>query len=283
MASNRIIGIILVQNEDLYLLRVLQNIADFCDEIIVADHLSKDGTAEIAKNFRKANCKIRYQRITKTSQSHELIEVYAGKPVWIFAVDGDEIYDPKGLLEIKEQIAEGQFDRYWMVLGNVLNCTELDMKKKIARGFLAPPCRSMTKFYNFNAITSWDGPCPERLHGGTIQFKPGYHQGLRLELYKSLSWENSKFRCLHLCFIRRSSLEEVAASGPHLRKNISDKNSEGFFAKLWGFCFPWCRKRQDSHWKKEKYMRGERVTEAVDGFFLKKEKSDGKPPPTMVK
>lgn len=41
-----IIGIVLVKNEDLFIDGVLTNILDFCDEIIVADNLSKDGTQE---------------------------------------------------------------------------------------------------------------------------------------------------------------------------------------------------------------------------------------------
>ena len=35
----------------------------------------------------------------------------------------------------------------------------------------------MTKLYNFNAIESWDGYTPERLHGGNVRFRAGFARG----------------------------------------------------------------------------------------------------------
>ena len=63
-----------------------------------------------------------------------------------------------------------------MILGNVLNCITFNPAIGQAGGYLAPPCRSMTKLYNFNAIESWAGPCPERLHGGD-GIRVGYEGG----------------------------------------------------------------------------------------------------------
>ena len=45
MSVRKIIGIVLVKNEELYIERVLNNIKDFCDEIIVADNLSSESNA----------------------------------------------------------------------------------------------------------------------------------------------------------------------------------------------------------------------------------------------
>jgi glycosyltransferase involved in cell wall biosynthesis len=267
MSGSRIIGIVLVQNEDLYIERVLSNIGDFCDEIIIADHRSKDRTSEISQNFFCQGCEINYQRIGDPSESHDLISGYAGRPVWIFAVDGDEIYDPHGLRRLRKKIEDGVFDNQWMILGNVLNCKMIDRVHGVASGYLAPPCRSMTKLYNFNAISAWNGPCPERLHGGSIEFKDGYDKSLRLDLYKTLSWDESDFRCLHLCFMRRSSLENESADQLQVRRNISDKDSQSLLRKLQEVCFKMIGISRESEWKKEKYMRGALETKSIADFI----------------
>lgn len=267
MYGIKIVGIILVQNEDLYIERVLSNICNFCDEIIVADHLSKDGTSEIVNGLNLAGCVVHYHSINDPSESHDLISRYAGKPVWIFAVDGDEIYDPVGLRRLKSTIVNGQFDEYWMIFGNVLHCVDFDLSENSARGYLAPPCRSMTKLYNFSAISSWEGPCPERLHGGTIQFNSGFDKSLRLEMHKKHSWEDSEFRCLHLCFIRRSSLEKKQQDEIHVRKNISDKRSEGIVRRIKNKIGGLLGVSSSSEWKKEKYMRGKLVKKDIKVFF----------------
>jgi len=261
-----IIGIVLVKNEDLFIERVLKNSIEFCDEIIVADNLSTDETRSKVKRLQAQYPSIRYQAIESPSQSHDLITAYAGTKTWIFAVDGDELYDPAGLALLRGKIVAGEYDKHWMLLGNALNCLDLNIERGYARGYLAPPCRSMTKLYNFSMIESWDGPCPERLHGGEVIFKKGYDNSLRFEMYKDISWEDAYFRCLHLCFIRRSSLEKVVAGDEGNRKNISDLLGEGILARVKSRCLQFIGIKQHSSWKKDKYMRGQLVEKSVVPF-----------------
>lgn len=261
-----IIGIVLIRNEDLYIERVLKNILGFCDIIIVADHLSTDTTQARVKHLQTQYPSIRYQSIDDPSQSHDLITAYAGTRTWIFAVDGDELYDPIGLALLRGRIVAGEYDKHWMLLGNALNCLDLNFDKGYARGYLAPPCRSMTKLYNFSMIESWNGPCPERLHGGKVVFKKGYDNSLRLEMYKDISWEDAEFRCLHLCFIRRSSREKVVQGEEVNRKNISDLLAEGILTRIKSRCLQFMGFKQYSFWKKDKYMRGQLLEKSVIPF-----------------
>ncbi|MCI5210091.1 MAG: glycosyltransferase [Candidatus Electrothrix sp. ATG2] len=198
MSAREIIGIVLVKNEELYIERVLNNIKGFCDKIIVADNLSSDQTPVKVQALQADNPATIYHRIRQPSVSHDLIKKYCGKNAWIFGVDGDELYDPNGLKELRVALMRGDYDAYWMVLGNVLNCTEMNLDEQYARGYLAPPCRSMTKLYNFSAIDSWSGYCSERLHGGEIVFRPGFSTTDRFYMYKDVAWQDSCFRCLHL-------------------------------------------------------------------------------------
>ena len=51
MSQRQIVGIILVRNEDVQLHRVIKNILDFCDVLIIADHQSTDTTPQIIQKL----------------------------------------------------------------------------------------------------------------------------------------------------------------------------------------------------------------------------------------
>ena len=266
-SETNIVGIVLVQNEEFYIERVLWNIKDFCDRIIIADHRSIDRTAEIAQRFCDEHTGGEYHSISDPGLSHDLIKPYAGKKVWVFGVDGDELYEPSRLIPLRKQLMSGKYDQYWMLLGNALNCFELDHANGTAKGYLAPPCRSMTKLYNFSAISSWEGSCTERLHGGEVSFKSGYDTTLRCEIYKKTSWEKSVFRCLHLCFLPRSTIDKRISGRTEIRKNIADRMSANILTKIKSYLFRLLKIPDNSHLKLEKYMRGEVTKVRVCSFF----------------
>jgi hypothetical protein len=162
----QIAAILLVRNEDLFLDRILRNIHDFCDRIIIADHGSRDRTPQIALTWAAEKSAV-----------------------------------------LRAAIQEGKYDRYRQIYGHALHCDEMDLDRMTACGYLTPPCRTVTKLFNFNAISDWEGPCPERLHGGRIVFREGYDASMNSNLHQELSWEESPFRCLHTVFLRRSSLD----------------------------------------------------------------------------
>lgn len=263
----RIVGIVLARDEEFYLGTVLRNIVPFCDHVIIADHGSTDDTGEIARQFAAGAPSAEYHFITDPRYSHDLLRKYAGRKVWIFGVDGDEIYDPIGLSILKKQITVDRYDRWWMILGNVMNCVEIDKTHMKAKGYLSPPCRSMTKLYNFHAISDWRGKCPERLHGGEILFKDGYHPEKRLEMQKHFAWEQSILRCLHLCFLPRSRKDKEAVGKPLVRENIADRNTESVFQKLKHRVFRKMEESEASRWKRKKYMRGGIVSCDIHSFF----------------
>jgi hypothetical protein len=115
----------------------------------------------------------------------------------------------------------------------------------------------MTKLYNFAAIEDWSGRIVERLHGGEIRFKPGFHEQLRLNLHEQTPWETSDFRCLHLCFLDRSS-RDTQVGKP--RRNIMDRHA-------WSFGKLLARLRGGPDWKEQKYARGPLVSEPLAPFL----------------
>jgi hypothetical protein len=165
--------------------------------------------------------------------------------------------------KFRRRLEAGEFDRDWCIFGNVLNVRRLDLASGLAEGHLAPPCRSMTKLYNFSAIEAWQGPCLERLHGGRVVFKDGFNETMRRDLHQAVSWEDAEFRCLHLCFIPRSAKDEQAA-GP--RKNIMDVHNKSLTKTLRAL---WDRVtgKPEIDWKEQRYGRGELVVKPTDTFF----------------
>lgn len=267
MNSQKIIGIILIKNEDIFIRNVINNILHFCDKIIIADNNSEDETYTIAKELANRNSKISLSRVCDPKDSHKLIECYAGTNTWIFGVDGDEIYDPCGLETMKQKLSKGDFNKNWCIYGNVLNCISIDRNTGLAEGYLAPPSRSMTKLYNFSLIESWTN-CPQRLHSGNLKFKNHGNEPERIHLYKHYQWENAYFRCVHATFIPRSSYDNpsVANSRPNpseikalqsawKRKSYFKYISKSFKLKI------------SKNWKYRHYRHGSLVTKNIAHFL----------------
>jgi hypothetical protein len=249
----------------------LLNVAAFCDRLLVADHMSTDGTAEILQELVEELGHLEVTRTSHSAESHSLVEPFAGTDTWILALDGDELYDPKRLPELKAQLEAGVFDDVFRIRPAGLHCDELDESHETAAGYLSPPSRPLLGLLNFAAIRSWRNVRSQRLHGGDVEFRDGYSWDSWRHLGMELGWDASPFRDLHVCFLRRSSLDgEDAAPG---RPNLSETQSfrRGRLApvdRLARRLRGGPRSEGDqSEWKAEKYRRGERVAVDVSAFF----------------
>ncbi len=259
-----ILGVVLVRNEDRFVRRAVGNAREFCDRILLIDHRSEDGTSRILKEIvEESSGKAAFHAIAHPRASHELLKPFVGTDTWVFGVDGDEIYDPRGLQAFRPRLLAGEFDSRWMILGNVLHCDRLDLQNGEASGFPAPPSRSITKLYNFAAIDSWDGGTPERLHGGSPVFRRGFDGQEKRQLQTEYSWEESPLRCLHACFVPRSSQDQEGAT----RENIMETYRGGWAARIKRLARRLAGRREASDWKRERYARGERMTVTTAPFF----------------
>lgn len=269
MSDFRIIGSVQVKNEDVFVEHAILNILDFCDDVIVADNMSTDKTYEICAALAEKYPKIKLIKIQHPREAAVLLEPYYGTKSWVFGVDGDEIYDPQGLAVMRERLLQGEFLENWCIFGNVLNVINLDVGRKSARGYLAPPSRSMTKLYNFSLILNWVN-CPERLLGDEVTFKDGYHSGLRRYLHEEVSWEHSNFRCLHMPFMKRSSNQQIRLLQTRLNPNeINYINRESnSLLRILRKIKLYVNQTRGRDWKNQKYRRGSLVEKDISSFYI---------------
>ena len=256
----------MVQNEDAFVERAVRNVLDFCDELITVDHRSRDRTRRILDALAAEHPeKISVHAVERAGDSKVFLRPYVGERVWVFGVDGDELYEPARLAELRPRLLAGEFDDAYLIKGNVLHCVELDVDQLRAAGYLAPPSRSITKLFNFSVLEEWSGDAYEHLYGGIRRFRPGFGEETILHLHKVVDWHASPFRCLHACFLPRSSTQSprhVARRGTleTLRLRPSRRRWEALRAAV--------GRPVDSPWKLEKYRQGTLV-EVTDlaGFF----------------
>jgi hypothetical protein len=262
----QIVGSVLVRNEDRFLERAIRNVAAFCDRIHAVDHSSTDETPEILRSLSAELDHLDVHHSRHSALAHELLEQYAGTPTWVIGVDGDELYDPAGLARFRDDLLSGAHADVFRLKAHVLNCDALDVESGTAGGWLAPPSRPITKLFNFAAVDSWKG-IPEPLQGGDAVFRPGYHWEARRDLATATTWDSDPLRCLHLCFLRRSSLDPEDVGGG--RKSLAetgayDTGIRGRLERLLRRRQPAPHilelERQGKNWKQEWYARGEHLT-----------------------
>ena len=204
MSGLAIVGVVLVRDEDLFVERAVRNIAGFCDRIFLVDHRSRDGTPAILERLAAELPHASFHPVDHPGTSHELVKRYVGSNTWAFGVDGDEIYEPAGLERFRKRLGAGEFDRWFTLRGSQLHCRQLDLGRGTATGWLAPPAKTTTKLYNFGLLDSWEGPLPERMLGGNPSFRTR-PEGTGRFMVDDGSWHDSDFRCVHTCFLHRST------------------------------------------------------------------------------
>lgn len=208
MPTPRIVGLVLLRNEEYYGPWALRSMAAFCDEIRVLDNRSIDRTPALLDALAPEIPHMEREVIDDPNRSQAAIEDLAGTPTWVFGVDGDEIWDPAGLARLRPRLLAGEFDDVWRVTGHMLHVTRMDPARQTAWGFVSPAAPTGAKLFNFQALEAWPQADRERLHGRNMVFRnPDWTPDRIRELHLAASWDACDLRALHLCFFRRSGAE----------------------------------------------------------------------------
>jgi len=261
----QLVAVCLLHDEDVYAERVIRNVAGVCDHVHVADHVSADGTWDVVSRLAAELDNVEPVRISHAARSHDLLQPYVGTDTWVISADGDELFDPEGLRRMRGELEAGRFDSYFRLFPAMLHAVELDTDAMTATGYLSPPARSGPKLFNFAALESWDRVYRERLHEGEPVFKDGWNWESKLVLGDLYDWDENPFRCLHACFLRRSSRDSEVAE--HVRLNIGEADT--YRRDLVGRVLSVLRRRggDGTSWKLEKYRAGELVTKDASPFL----------------
>ncbi len=259
----QIVGSILVRNEDVFIEQSIRNVAEFCDRIYAVDHASTDRTWEVLGQLAGELDHLDVRRSRNSATAHRLLAPYAATATWVIGVDGDELYDPEGLSRLRRDLLGGAHADVFRLKAHVLNCDELDTSAATASGWLAPPSRPVTKLFNFGAVDAWP-ESPDPLQAGDVVFRAGQHWESRRDLAGETTWESDPLRCLHVCFLTRSS----AASGDaRLNLDESGEYDRGPAGTLKRLVRRRSREREGTNWKRDWYARGDRMTVDATPFL----------------
>jgi hypothetical protein len=268
----RIVGVLLVRNEDLHVEQAIRNVVAVCDRIHAYDHDSTDATGEVLARVAAEHEHVTVERTSDARESHRALEQYAGTDTWVLGVDGDELYDPAALAGLRGLLAGGAYDDAFHLKAHVLNCTDLDPATGVASGHMAPPSRPVTKLFNMAAVDAWSG-CPQRLHGGEPRFRDGFDWTSLRYVSEHSEWATDPLRMLHVCFLPRSSGD---LPGAPARRNLSETGGFRRGARGLGQRLRYRRhidprmkayRAAGSTWKEEWYARGPVVTVDARPFF----------------
>ncbi len=209
--GRQILGVWLLRDEEHFAAWSLMNAAEFCDRILVMDNRSRDRTRQIVEAVAARHRHVEILDVEDARDTHKYLEDYAGTRTWVFGVDGDEIYDPAGLARMRPRLLAGEFDGYWRIAGHMRHVLGIRFDRAEAFGYTQPDAPEGTKCFNFDAIESWRPGPHERLHGRkSVVFRSGYGHDSILRTWRQEPWEETDFRCLHLCFFPRSRFEAAA-------------------------------------------------------------------------
>jgi len=197
----QIVGVMLARNEDKHIAWALANIVDFCDRIIVLDNYSTDRTFDVVAAMREKHPKIEARRWWNAKTSQKALREFYQTPSWVFRVDGDEIHEPAALGDVRRRIMQGEFDSVYQppLACHVLNCTAVSMRDKTATGYAFP---TRLGLHNFAAVRGWENENRERLHGHPVFIDDRFSTRVS---HDKPAWHDAPLRCLHLCFMPRTS------------------------------------------------------------------------------
>lgn len=220
-APPQIIGVCLIRNEEHFVAWSIMNAIEYCDRILVLDNRSTDRTRSIVEAISGLHSHVEIVDVDDAYDTHRHIEPFVGTRTWVSAIDGDEIYDPIGLSRLRRQIHKGELDSYWALYPHALHLMKANLTEARASGYATPDAKFGMRCFNLDAMVRWHPGRHERLHGlKSIILKPGYSRQDVFMASEHDSWDEASYRCLHLCFMPRSSLDQrtdtnVELSGRH--------------------------------------------------------------------
>ncbi len=108
----KLVAILRVKNEILYIRKCLERLSELVDEIIVLDNGSTDGTLDVYRDFRKLIQLLHTEGFDEGRDKIMLLEAAKKRdPDWILWLDGDEIFESSLTREILNNYMKSKYNR----------------------------------------------------------------------------------------------------------------------------------------------------------------------------
>lgn len=112
-AAKDLTVIILTSNEEIHIARVLDNLNDWCEKIIVLDSFSEDKTVAICGSY--SNVEVHQRKFDNYANQRNYALRSAGiQTTWVLFVDADEYLSESLKSEIAESLDKESFDGYYL-------------------------------------------------------------------------------------------------------------------------------------------------------------------------
>lgn len=110
--KKKLVVVILTFNESIHIVRAVNNVINWADQVIVLDSYSTDNTVDLAKTLGAEVLLRKFDNYKK--QREYAIEYYKDKAEWVFFLDADEYLSEELKLEINEAVNGPDVQGYYM-------------------------------------------------------------------------------------------------------------------------------------------------------------------------
>lgn len=186
--DNKLTAMMQVRNEGhRYLRRVLDDLSEYVDELVILDDGSTDDTVAICKSYPKlvslGRATSSLYGINEAVLKRRLFQrTVATRPDWILAIDADEVLEDRAKTQIRAMINQDRFDWYAFRFYHFWGCTTHYRIDK-----LWAPVQYGPRLFRYmpGAHYRWND---QALHGGSLPINltsdfPGAKSDLRIKHY----------------------------------------------------------------------------------------------------
>jgi len=158
----KIVGMLRVKNEARWIAEVLQAIQPACEEIVVFDDHSDDGTPDICASLGATVLSSGFEGLDEARDKNFLLDRARQRGAqWLLAIDGDELLEASGVPNIREAVNDS--DAYYCFRVRYLwNSRQSVRVDGVYREFYRP------SLFRFQDGCKFVGACAPNFHCGNV-------------------------------------------------------------------------------------------------------------------